>query len=125
MDIERTNTILYCHQWAETVTFYRKTFGFPVSYQTDWFVEFQLTTHAYLSIADESRASIQSVGGQGVTLSWQVPNLQEMFNAFQKQNISVGAIQKKWGAFQFYLHDPEGHRIELWQPEGHSLAAID
>jgi len=116
MDIERTNTILYCNQWVETVTFYRETFGFPVSYQTDWFVEFQLTTHAYLSIADESRAGIQSVGGQGVTLSWQVPNLQEMFNAFRKQNISTGGIQKKWGAYLFYLHDPEGHRIELWQP---------
>ena len=116
MDIGRTNTILYCHQWIETVTFYRNTFDFPVSYQTDWFVEFQLTTHAYLSIADESRASIQSVGGQGITLSWQVPQLQEMHTALLKQGTLVSSIRKKWGAYLFYLHDPEGHRIELWQP---------
>jgi catechol 2,3-dioxygenase-like lactoylglutathione lyase family enzyme len=123
MDIERTNTILYCHHWMETVSFYRNTFAFPVSHQTGWFVEFQLTSHAYLSIADESCASIQSVGGQGVTLSWQVPNLQEIYSAFRLQNISVAAIQKKWGAYLFYLHDPEGHRIELWQPIETSFAS--
>ncbi len=100
----------------ETVTFYRNTFDFPVNYQTDWFVEFQLSGHSYLSIADESRASIQSVEGQGITLSWQVTNLQELQTTFEKRNITVSAIQKKWSAYLFYLHDPEGHRIELWQP---------
>ncbi|MEO8394049.1 MAG: VOC family protein [Chloroflexota bacterium] len=116
MDIERTNTILYCHQWIETVSFYRNTFDFPITYQTAWFVEFQLTTHASLSIADESRASIQSVGGQGITLSWQVPQLREMHTALLKQCIPASTIRKKGGAYLFYLHDPEGHRIELWQP---------
>ncbi len=118
MNIERTNTILYCHKWIEIVTFYRNTFEFPITYQTDWFVEFQLTLGAYLSIADESRTSIRSVSGQGITLSWQVANLQAMRAALLKQNIPVSTIRKKWGAFLFYLHDPEGHRIELWQPSG-------
>ena len=116
MDIERTNTILYCHQWSETVTFYRNTFDFPITYQTDWFVEFQLAPNSYLSIADESRTTIHSVEGQGITLSWQISNLQETHAAFLEQTIAVSSIRKKWGAYLFYLYDPEGHRIELWQP---------
>lgn len=116
MNFERTNIILYCHRWVETVAFYRNTFDFPINYQTDWFVEFQLSAHSYLSIADESRTTIHSVEGQGITLSWQVMNLQEIHTAFEKQNIPVSAVRKKWGAQLFYLHDPDGHRIELWQP---------
>jgi len=114
----RTNTILYCQQWRETVSFYRDTFDFPITYQNDWFVEFQLTSDSYLSIADESRASIQSVSGQGVTLSWQIPEVSEMHTTLVNRNIAVSTIYEKWGAYLFYLHDPEGHRIELWQPIG-------
>ena len=62
-------------KWLETVVFYRNTFFFPISYQNDWFVEFQLTDRAYLSVADERRASVRSVAGQGIALSWQVSNL--------------------------------------------------
>jgi hypothetical protein len=98
------------------VTFYRNTFDFTVTYQNDWFVEFQLTIDSYLSIADESRASIQSVNGQGITLSWQVPQVSEMHAFLLEKNVVVSTISEKWGAYLFYLHDPEGHRIELWQP---------
>ncbi len=115
MDIARANTILYCRQWRETVAFYRDIFAFPITYQTDWFIEFQLSTNAYLSIADERRASISSVEGKGITLSWQIANVEAAHAALQSRNIAVSPIQHKWGAALFYLHDPEGHRIELWQ----------
>jgi catechol 2,3-dioxygenase-like lactoylglutathione lyase family enzyme len=117
MNIQRTNTILYCRKWKETATFYGDIFAFRISHQTDWFIEFQLTPDAYLSIADQSRATIDSVEGQGVTLSWQIPNVQETQAALVERNVTVSPIRKKWGASLFYLHDPEGHRIELWQPE--------
>ena len=117
MHIGRTNTILYCQKWQETVAFYRTIFIFPISYQNDWFVEFQLADHTYLSIAYERRASIHSASGEGITLSWQVSNLTEMHAALTKQGIAVSDVCKKWGASLFYLHDPEGHRVELWQPE--------
>lgn len=116
MEILRTNTILYCRHWPETVAFYRDMLEFPVTHQTDWFVEFQVVPQSYLSIADESRASIQSVNGQGITLSWQVADLQTIYAALQGKSIIVSPIRQKWGASLFYLHDPEGHRIELWQP---------
>ena len=116
MNIQRTNTILYCRRWQETVAFYTEVFDFSVSYQSDWFIEVQLAPQSYLSIADESHASIHSTEGQGITLSWQVANVHEIHAALVERNIVVTPIRKKWGAYLFYLHDPEGHRIELWQP---------
>ncbi|MBZ0306050.1 MAG: VOC family protein [Anaerolineae bacterium] len=116
MNIQRTNTILYCRKWKETVAFYTELFAFPISHQTDWFIEFQITPDSYLSIADESRTTVKGVEGQGVTLSWQVNHLNETHAYLGEQQVAVTPIQHKWGAALFYLHDPEGHRIELWQP---------
>lgn len=116
MQIKRTNTILYCQKWSETVTFYRDILKFFVAYQTDWFVEFQLTNDAYLSIADVRRATIQSGAGQGITLSWQVADVDAARHTLQQQGIEVSPIRQKWGGRLFYFHDPEGHRIEFWQP---------
>lgn len=116
MIIQRSNTILYCQNWIDTVAFYQDLFKFEITHQTDWFVEFQLTPQAFLSIANETRASIHSVHGQGITLSWQVEDIEEAHIYWSKQGISPTEIKKKWGAFVFYLHDPERHRIELWKP---------
>lgn len=114
--LQRSNTILYCKNWFETMTFYKEIFRFPISLQKGWFVEFRLTDTTYLSIADEKRASIHSVEGQGVTLSWQVADIYEAHLGLQRHGIDIGEVIEKWGSKLFYLHDPEGHRIELWQP---------
>ena len=115
MIIQRSNTILYCQKWADTVVFYRDLFQFKIRHQTDWFVEFQITPNSYLSIANEIRASIDSVNGQGITLSWQVADIETAHKYWLEKQVSISEIKKKWGAFVVYLHDPEGHRIELWQ----------
>lgn len=114
--IHRTNTILYCQRWAETVTFYQETFQFPVNFKNDWFIEFQIGTHMYLSIANAERATIRHVEGQGITLSWQVDNIEDIYRELQQKDFALGDRQSKWNANLFYLHDPEGHRIELWEP---------
>lgn len=119
MKVERTNTILYCQKWAETVAFYRDILQLAISHQTDWFVEFQLADNAYLSIADIQRATIRSASGQGITLSWQVADVDITRKTLQEQGVEVTTIQQKWGGRLFYLHDSEGHRIELWQPVDH------
>jgi len=116
MFVQRTNTILYCSQWEATVAFYTDIFNFTISHQNDWFVEFQLSPHSFLSIADAKRTSIKSVNGEGITLSWQVGNVHEVHDFLQKAGVNVTSVKKKWGANLFYFHDPEGHRIELWQP---------
>ena len=112
--IDRTNTVLYCDRWAETVTFYRSVLGLTVAFENDWFVEFQLTSSSFLSIADSSRATVSAVQGQGVTLTWHVPDLDATRALLQGNGIDVTEIRRRWGADVFYCHDPEGHRIELW-----------
>ena len=116
MILQRTNTILYCHLWAETLAFYTDIFDFKITHQIEWFVEFQLTSSSFLSIANAKHTSIESVNGQGITLSWQIEDVYKVHDSLQKSGIQVTNIKKKWDANLFYLHDPEGHRIELWQP---------
>ena len=114
LSIERTNTVLYCERWPETVAFYRTVLGLGVAFENDWFVEFQLTSSSLLSIANASRATIGAVDGQGVTLTWRVPKLRETRTVLQTRGVVVTEIKSRWGADVFYCHDPEGHRIELW-----------
>ncbi len=72
LHFKTTNTILYCQQWQTTVDFYRQVLNLPITHESDWFVEFQLTASAHLSVADERRATIKSSGGAGITLTFQV-----------------------------------------------------
>ena len=106
--------MLYCERWEETVAFYQQVLGLTVAFQNDWFVEFQLTTSSFLSIADSARATVDSVDGQGVTLTWRVPDLGEVRALLAASGVEADESQRRWGADVFYCHDPEGHRIELW-----------
>jgi len=112
--IDRTNTVLYCDQWTETVAFYESVLGLPVAFHNDWFVEFELTSSSFLSIADASRATMAAVHGQGVTLTWHVPDLDHAHTQLQASGVEVTEIRTRWDANVLYCHDPEGHRIELW-----------
>ena len=109
----RTNTILYCNRWEATVRFYRDTIKLPVVLEKEWFVEFQLTGSARLSVADATRASIPSAGGAGITLSWQVDNINAVHRQMLDRGIHVTPITTTWGARACFLFDPEGNRIEL------------
>jgi catechol 2,3-dioxygenase-like lactoylglutathione lyase family enzyme len=88
------NTILYCANWRETVDFYLRSLGLSVTHSTDWFVEFELSNGARLSVADETRSRIKSVRGQGITLSWQVANADETWDWLQAHALSICSIRK-------------------------------
>ena len=114
---QTTNTILYCQRWAETVAFYRQVLGLPVTVEKDWFVEFALTDSARLSVADEQRARIKSSGGVGITLTFQVADIQAAWQRVADGGGAPGPLRRHaWGAQLFYLHDPESHRLEFWSP---------
>lgn len=111
-----TNTILYCREWDKTVRFYRDQLQLPVTFATDWFVEFQLNTASRLSIADEKRATVKSCGGRGVTLALEVEGIAALRESALKSGLTPTALRSHpWGAWVFYLFDPEGHRLEFWQ----------
>jgi len=112
---KNTNTILYCKKWQETVDFYRYRLKLPISFASDWFVEFKLTETAHLSVADERRATIKSCGGAGITLTLQVESINEVWEYLHNNGLPLEPVQEhSWGAHVFYFLDPEGHRIEVW-----------
>lgn len=117
LEPKRTNIILYCRHWAETVSFYKDRLKLPVVFANEWFVEFQLTGTSFLSIANAARATIDAVQGQGITLTWQVDDVAACKARLEKQGVSTTSIQRKWQAQVCYCTDPEGHRLELWAPE--------
>lgn len=115
--IKTANTILYCRQWRETVDFYQRRLGLPVTFASSWFVEFRLSDTARLSVADERRASVKSAGGAGITVTLQVESADLAWRALQHSGLTPGPVKDHpWGARVFYLADPEGHRLEFWSP---------
>ncbi len=109
------NTIVYCRKWRETVSFYRDILGFPVTFENNWFVEFETAAHARLSVADEQRATVKSAGGQGLTLAFQVEEADATWQSLTARGVNVGKIaDHPWGGRAFFLFDPEGNRLEVW-----------
>ena len=117
MKIKTANTVLYCRNWEKTVRFYRDHLNLTVIFSTDWFVEFSLGTTSRLSIADEKRAGIKSCNGKGMTLSLEVENIDNTWDFLEKSGLKPTMIKKHpWNARVSYFFDPEGHRVEIWQP---------
>ncbi len=114
MRINRANTIIYCDRWEETVRFYRDGIRLTVLLEKGWFVEFQLAGSACLSVADAAHASVPSASGAGITLSWQVENIDAVYDRLVAAGIHVTPIKATWGSRTCFLFDPEGNRIELW-----------
>jgi len=114
LEVRRANTILYCRRWTETVGFYRDVLGLSVQHATAWFVEFRLTAESFVSIADAARATVACAQGAGITLSWQVVDLDRFHRYVTDSGVTPGPITDRWGARCFYFHDPEGHRLEAW-----------
>src|SRR5687768_8640944 len=113
--LKNTNTILYCQHWQETVDFYRRKLQFPITFESDWFVEFHLTPTSRLSVANERRATIKSSGGAGLTLTLQVADADQVWQELNRRGLSLGPLKDHaWGARVFYFFDPEGHRLEVW-----------
>jgi predicted enzyme related to lactoylglutathione lyase len=111
-----SNTILYCDRWQETVDFYQQILGLKLNFAKDeWFREFQLTETSTISVAAASYCSVKSSGGQGVTLSFQVADLAAHQKHFTENGIAATEIRAHgWRAPYFFVHDPEGNRIEYW-----------
>jgi catechol 2,3-dioxygenase-like lactoylglutathione lyase family enzyme len=114
MDIQSANIILYCQRWADTVAFYEAGLRLPILTRTDWFVEFELTKTARLSVADDAHTSIKSGGGKGITVGLQVTDITTVYNQLINMGLSPTPVKELWGAKVTYLFDPEGNRVEFW-----------
>lgn len=114
ISVNRTNTILYCEAFEQTVSFYQDVLKLKVASQKDWFVEFRLRDRVYLSVADAGRTTIPAGKGDGITLSWQVEDVREARNRLNAMEVETSPVEWRYGAWVILLHDPAGNRIELW-----------
>ena len=114
MQIKSTNTILYCKNWQETVEFYRTGLKLPIISSNEWCVEFKLNEMSRVSVANEARTSIKSSDGKGITVSLQVADIEQSRNELIEAGIIPAPVKEVWGAEAFYVHDPEGNRLEFW-----------
>lgn len=118
MHIESANIILYCKKFDATVAFYQSGLMLPITTCNEWFVEFRLTRTSRLSVADESRTSIKSSSGKGITIGIQVADLTTTRTHLVKAGLSPTGVKEIWGAKVIYVFDPEGNRLEFWS--GHA-----
>ena len=114
ISINRTNTILYCEAFEETVSFYEDILKLKIATQKDWFVEFRLRDRVYLSVADAARTTIPSGKGEGITLSWQVEDVREARDRLVSMGVETSPVEWQYGAWVIFICDPSGNRIELW-----------
>lgn len=113
--IKSSNTILYCHNWKETVHFYKKLLNLPVITSLDWFVEFQITDTSRLSVADETKTTITSNYGKGITLTFEVEDLRFIRSNLDKNGLRYSTkTSRAWAARMIHVYDPEGNRVEFW-----------
>lgn len=88
-----------------------------MAHENDWLVEFRLSTTAFLSVADQSRTTISSAEGEGITISLQIDGLKSTHRYLTDIGLSPTAIRTQiMGGDVFYVFDPEGNRIEFWSP---------
>ena len=53
---------------------------------------------------------------KGITLTLQVKDIDTIWNEFEKIGLKPTPIKKhSWDANTFFIYDPEGHRIEIWE----------
>lgn len=75
----------------------------------------ELTQTARLSVADTARASIGSCGGEGLTLTFEVDDIDNTHALLEVANLNPPPIKVySWGARVIHIYDPEGNRIEFW-----------
>lgn len=106
--------ILYCKKWKETVAFYQNVLKLDVTFSNDWFVEFCLNDVSRVSIADEQKASIKTSEGKGITISLKVEKSKLLHADMTARGVNPSSLKTVWKSEQFYIHDPEGNRIEFW-----------
>lgn len=109
------NIILYCKKYGETLRFYRDMLGLPVSADMGWLTEFRASENSFITVADEARSSVKSAGGLGITITLKVNDADEAGKNMRAAGMSPGETGDfPPNARRFFLHDPEGNRIEVW-----------
>lgn len=96
------------------VDFYTTVLALQVTFENEWFVEFGVADNTFVSVADAARSSVPAGTGAGLTLSWEVSDLESAHASLAAAGGSPQPIARRFGADVFDVFDPAGNRIEFW-----------
>jgi uncharacterized glyoxalase superfamily protein PhnB len=68
---------------------------------------------------------MKSCEGKGLTLTMEVEDIESAHVSLEEAGLHPQAIRDHaWGARVFYLHDPEGNRLEFWSPSSTVIGTL-
>ncbi len=118
LPVKSLHTVLICEKWEDCVSFYKDVLGFPVLYERERFVEFQVTADARIGILKPLHPDAPKPGHDRVILSICVEDIEATHEELKARFPGLPAVRKHpWGPRVFEFRDPEGWRIEFWSPE--------
>jgi len=119
LPVKSLHTVLLCEKWEDCVSFYKEVLGFPVLYERERFVEFQVTADARIGILKPLHPYAPRPSHEHVILSISVEDIEEAHSELKARFPGLPPISKHpWGPRVFEFRDPEGWRIEFWSPGG-------
>lgn len=106
--------ILYVRDLDEARGFYADLLGFPVVYESDWFLSFKPLPGLHLSCnARREDYERRGVGGRGVLVELRVPDVDATFRALSARGVpfEFEPEDKPWGLRACGTRDPEGYPV--------------
>ncbi|WP_139492016.1 VOC family protein [Brevibacillus dissolubilis] len=127
MQLSMRYVILYVHDVAKSLEFYRDKLGLAVRADHDTYIELD-TGAVILSLFDRGNArettKLQVPEGEGSSQTFEVgfvtEDVEGTVNRLREQGVPVlkEPIVKPWGQTVAYVADPDGHYIEICTPMG-------
>lgn len=115
--VKSLHTVLLCEKWEDCVSFYRDVLEFPVLYERERFVEFQVAPDACIGILKPLHPDAPRPSHDRVILSICVEDIEDSHGQLKTRFPGLPPISKHpWGPRAFEFQDPEGWRIEFRSP---------
>jgi len=122
---KQVNVVLFAAKFADTVSFYRNTIGFPVAHEDDGIIDFNagagLLSVLNLSVAKEifgTEAVLADApnAGHRLELAVEVPDVDAAYKALRRQGVVFlkPPADQPWGQRTCDFVDPEGNIIEIF-----------
>jgi uncharacterized glyoxalase superfamily protein PhnB len=106
----------------ELAAWYEKNLG--IEFGENLFVKFDWIDHSNSNVSGSTVFSLFkedttyfNPGNQSFMINFRVKNLVALFETLKKDNVEIvgGVEEYEYGKFGWIM-DPEGHKIELWEP---------
>ena len=106
--------ILYVRDLDAARGFYSDLLGFPVVYESDWFLTFRTAPDVHLS-CNGRRDDYQVCGaaGAGVLVEFRVVDVDDTYRRLSRSGVpfDFAPEDKPWGLRACGTHDPDGYQV--------------